>query len=543
MPAVKDSKPSPGAAALYVRVSTQEQAEGESLATQESRLKAYCEAHGYGAFRVYSDPGYSAKDTNRPGLMALMEDIKKGQLHAVLVTRIDRITRSLRDLFKLVDFFEENRVHFISISQNIDTSTSMGRFTRDLFALLARLEREQVAERVASHMHHRASMGKWNGGNAPYGYTTFGTELSRLLKAGIPEAKAREKALEIAPEPKKLCVNPSEAEVVRRIFETFVQVRSIRRTVDTLNSLGVKSRTGKKWAVATVHSILNSPVCMGKISYGKTRTDLESGKLLDVSPGEWKVVQGQHESIIDEKLFSKAQEVLKDIRRKPTRASHSYLLSGLVRCGKCGGSMHGKASLKRSSGKEYRYYKCQNNETKGPSVCKGLAFPADHVDDFVVKTLMDLYKDKPFLQHKAKALEAMRELLKPDRKRSDMEKLKKEERSLDRQVEKLMEGWESGLFKREDFSREYEKLQAQLKENRTRLERLADGVETGETTYEALHASYEEIASFGKNWEYLDDFGKAAKVASVVKDITASEDGNFHFRLFVEDVSMAPSHR
>ena len=530
-------------AGLYVRVSTMNQVDKDSLKTQESRLRAYCQANGYEVREefVYRDKGMSGKDIDRPELERLMEDCKKGRVHVVLVSSLERITRSIRDFIKLIDFFLEHKIRFVSISQNFDSDNPFGRFMRDMFVLLARLERETVAQRVATDMHHRASLGKWNGGNTPYGYTTYGRELSRLIKSGMSENRAREKAAQLAPEPKKLCMNPEEAKVVKRIFETFISTKSIRKTVDSLNSSGVKPRSGRKWAVATVHKILNSPVCTGKISYGKTRTDLETGRFLKVEKEGWKVVPGEHTPIIPEKLFDSAQEILRSRSRKPTRASHSYLLSGLLRCGKCGGPMHGASFFKKSSGKEYSYYKCQNNETKGPSVCTGLSFPSKRIDGFVVKELMDLYKDKAFLQHKEKTLAAMKKSLKPEKNRETLQALKSAEKDLGKKVETLMEGWESGLFEKADFTREYEKLKAQLKENRFEQERLSDTVDSQEAAYEARRASFEEIASFGKNWEFLDDRSRASKISMIVQDITPSEDDNLHFRLFVEEPSTAVS--
>ena len=157
-------------AALYVRVSTEMQVEKESLSTQESRLRAYCAANGFQIRDVYRDKGVSAKDTDRPELQRLMEDCRRGKVQVVVVTALDRITRSLRDSIKLMDFFNDNSARFVSITQNIDSSTASGRLMRDMLAVFAKFERETIAERVASNMHQRAMLGKWNGGIVPYGY-------------------------------------------------------------------------------------------------------------------------------------------------------------------------------------------------------------------------------------------------------------------------------------------------------------------------------------------------------------------------------------
>lgn len=545
--------PGQQSAGLYVRVSTTQQVEKESLSTQESRLRAYCQANGFTVHKVYKDAGVSAKDMDRPALETLKEDCRRGKIQTVVVTALDRITRSLRDMHKLVDFFAENGVRFISITQNIDSSLAFGRFMRDLLALLAQLERAIVAERVANDMHHRASLGKWNGGMVPYGYTTF-QRVMKGLTAGkrmpdgtlkrVSEAQARKKASSLCPEPKKLYIDREEAEVVKRIFDTFLRTRSLRKTAHTLNSLGIKTRNGRTWAVSTIHKILTSPVHTGKISYGKTKTDMETGKLRNVGREEWKEVKGQHQPIISESVFKEAQQILKSNSRKPTRASRSYLLSGLLRCGKCGGSMYGATFSKKSSGKRYSYYKCQDSHTRGAAVCKGLSVKAEDLDDQVVKTLTDLSKDTVFLRDRGKMLSSLREELKPGKGKENLERLKREETNLEKKVETLLEGWESRLIERADFAREYERLKAQLKENRLEQEKTSDTVDYSTAAYEALNASFEEIESFGRKWQFLDDQARATKISTIVKEIKVFED-RLDIQVFldrVDEPSTAVSH-
>lgn len=533
-------------AGIYIRVSTLNQVDHDSLSTQESRLRAYCRANEFNVGDVYKDSGISAKDTDRPELKRLMEDCRNGRIHAVVVTALDRITRSLRDLIRLVDFFAETKVRFISITQNIDSESPFGRFMRDLLGLIARLERETGAVRVATDMHHRALLGKWNGGMVPYGYTTQQRILKEMSKKGLPEAGARLVAAKQTPEPKKLYIDPQEAEVIKKIFEIFIETRSLRKTANFLNSLGIKPRHSNTWAVATIHKILTHPVRVGKISYGKTKTDIETGKLTNVNREEWKEVLGQHQPIVSEKLHNQVEEILKSGSRKPTRARHEYLLSGLLRCGKCGGSMYGATFTRKSTGKTYRYYKCDYHEVRGNSVCKGLSIPADHIEDFVVKTLLDLYKDRPFIQNRARMLAELKRQMKPETAKKEIEAFRKEERNLAGQIDKLMDGWNSGLFKKEDFTRKYSEIKAQQEQNRKAQEKMSDSVSDSVTKYDNLNASYEEICSFGKNWEYLDERSRATKIATIVKEIRVGEDNNLHFQLFldhpVEEASTGHSH-
>ena len=539
------SFPSDIKAGLYVRVSTMNQVDHDSLSTQESRLKAYCQANGFAVHEVYMDKGISAKDTKRPALEELMEDCKKGRIKAVLVTAVDRITRSLRDLISLMDFFEQNNIRFVSITQNIDNSSPYGRFMRHLLGIVAQLEREVVAERVSTDMHHRASQGKWNGGTVPYGYTTQQRIIRELIAGKVPMRQAEKKAAEKAPEPKKLYVHPEEAEVLRRIFRIFLKERSIRKTADTLNSEGIRTRNGKTWAVSTIHKILTSPTSTGKISYGKTKTDIETGALKGVERSRWKVVDGLHEPLIPDGLYDEAQKVLESRRRKPTRAARSYLLSGLLKCGKCGGPMYGQTFEKKSSGKSYSYYKCLYRDTRGSSVCGGLSIPAKFLEDQIVKAITEKSRDTAFLQDRERMLASLKEQLRPDARKQSLERLRKQQRDIERKVETLVDKLASGLIKDSDFRKHYERFNADLTENRLHRERLSEMQDTSRSAYEALKASFDEISDFGRNWEFMDDPAKAMKLSSVVKQITVHK-GRADMEIFldrVEETSMRGSHR
>jgi len=523
-------------AGLYVRVSTLNQVDRESLSTQESRLRAYCQANGYRVFNVYKDAGFSGKDTKRPGLEALMSDIKAGRIQVVLVTKLDRITRSLRDLLKLVEFFHKHDVKFISITQNIDSSGPFGRFMRDLLGLIAQLEREVTAERVAEDMYYRAGLGKWNGGVVPYGYTTRHRVMTELLEKGAPEEEALKKAAELAPEPKKLYPDPEEAEVVRKIFQTFLETRSIRRTTRTLNSLGLRTRRGSTWAASSIHRILTNPTYIGKIWYGKRKTNPVTGRLKQVPKEEWRIEKGEHEPIISEETFYEAQRVLSS-KGKPSRAKRTYLLSGLIRCGKCGGPMYGythvKNSGKASKGKPYTYYRCHNYMSKGEAVCSGLSVPTKLVEDAVIQRLMSLSEDQGFLMDKEKML-AVLESEASDGWEEEIQRLRRREKELQARLEVLMEKLESGLIEDVDFKTRYDRIKKDLQEVRLAQESLAMRSEIQGISYQALRASFEELQNFGKNWDFLDEEGKRMRLHSVVKEVRVFPEGRIEVDVFLD---------
>jgi len=299
---------------LYVRVSTLNQVDKDSLKTQEERLIAYCKANEISGFEVYRDAGFSAKDTKRPALESLMKNIKDEKIRGVFVVKLDRITRSIKDLILLTEFFNKHNIKFVSISESIDTSTAMGRAMQNLLGIFAQLEREVTAERVAIDMQHRAARGKWNGGIVPYGYTTQKLLMKKFKKNGIDIKRA----LEICPEEKKLFVDPEEAPVIGRIFETFLKSNSVRKTTIELNNRGIKTRRGQLWSKTTIHRILGSPLYAGFLTYGKRKTDPVSGRLIKQDKETWTIVEGEQDPIIPVEIFEKIQNLLSQNQGKPT---------------------------------------------------------------------------------------------------------------------------------------------------------------------------------------------------------------------------------
>lgn len=177
---------------LYVRVSTDRQAiEGESLEEQEQRLREFCRQRNWNIVKVYCEEGQSPKDTNRPKFKELLKDVESGVINTVIVKKLDRLSRSIIDFESIYHFFESRNVDLVSLHENFDTTTAMGRAVIRIVMVFAQLEREQTSERTLDVLEHRAKEGLWNGGYPPFGYD---------LNDG------------------HLVVNPKEAEIVRTIF-------------------------------------------------------------------------------------------------------------------------------------------------------------------------------------------------------------------------------------------------------------------------------------------------------------------------------------
>jgi DNA invertase Pin-like site-specific DNA recombinase len=352
--------------ALYGRVSTVRQAliQDGGLDTQFDLMERYVQfenSKSEGNWVVvdrYREEAFSGKDLERPEFRRLMADIAGGRVNAVIVQKIDRITRSLRDFFFLWEQFERFGVQFISLHEKFDTTTAVGRAMLKLILVFAELEREQTGERTQATMEHRARQGLWNGGRV------LGYELDPTAK-GV------------------LKVNVEEARVVLdHCFKKCVELGSAGQVVRHLNRIGIRepvyqsrrgsSRGGGHFTKPKVIRLLSNPVYIGKIGYKD------------------EIYPGQHEAIVPDELFQEVQRLLRKNRERRgnyrDQRTHVFLLQGLIRCGKCGSFMTPKASTGRG-GKKHFYYQCTRNAHSSGSACDAKYVPAEAAEEYILAEL------------------------------------------------------------------------------------------------------------------------------------------------------------
>jgi len=208
--------------AIYTRVSTDRQAEKEynSCEAQQEKIISFIKAHDdMRVCEVYDDAGYTGANINRPAMQELLDDIKCAKLDMVIVYKIDRLTRSPKDFYNLIEIFGECNVGFISITERFDTSTPAGRLLRNIMLTFAQFERELTSERTKDKLLQRAEKGMWNGGISPYGY------------------ERKNKKLEIVDE---------EANVVRMIYETYVETGTTGNIYKMLKEKKIKRKLKNK---------------------------------------------------------------------------------------------------------------------------------------------------------------------------------------------------------------------------------------------------------------------------------------------------------
>lgn len=319
--------------AVYCRVSTEEQASGFSLESQEAILIEYAEKRGFEIYDVYIDDGYSGKDFNRPEIQRLMRDARQDKFDIVLAWKVDRISRSNRDVLTMIDLELRPRNMKLLISTcDIDSSTTIGYMFISLLGTFAEYERTVIIERVEMGMSKRASKGKWCGGKI-LGY------------------KNVDGCLEIHQEEKR---------TVTQIFEMRAEGLGYKAIASRLNELGHTTKNNKAFQINTVKTILSNPTYIGKIRWGQHRQWAK--KRRNGKSNNEITVDGIHEPIISQELWEKAVEVGKLQNNKaiaPSNYKGQFLLSGILRCPQCGaGTVMTKRKMRNGDG-HHLYYMCQ----------------------------------------------------------------------------------------------------------------------------------------------------------------------------------------
>ena len=323
-------------------------------------------------YKVYTDSGYSGKNTDRPALQELLKDIRNGTISKVIVYKLDRISRSVLDFNKLLELFKEYNVEFNSYSENLDTSSPMGRAMINIISTFAQLEREQTAERVTDNYYSRAKDGRFLGGTIPFG---FNKDTTILNGKSIPI----------------LVENKEQAQIVKYIFQLYAQSDfSLGDVQRTLNIQEIKSAKGTNWDSSKVSKILRSPLYVRADAsiyhYYKGRGCLITNDISDFIGEHGCFIIGKrkasdrrytdvtdhqlslsiHEGFINADTFLKCQYKLDKNARITNNGQSQYSwLSGLFKCAKCGSSMQ----IQKSGKKMYincrgKYVaKCEGNKT------------------------------------------------------------------------------------------------------------------------------------------------------------------------------------
>lgn len=335
---------------IYTRRSTDDENQPYTLEAQDTRLEAYVQSQpGWKIVKKFSDDA-SGKNTDRPGLKKAMQWARSNMIDVLLVYRVDRFSRNLRDTVTLLDELESVGVAFRSATEPFDTSTPVGRMMLQLLSMFAQFERDLIVDRVTAGMEKKAEAGQWKGGYAPPGYM-------------------------MDPVTHKLVVVEAEATVIRLMFDLYTKDRLGSRAIaNELNERGYRTRSGGLWAFKRILTILENRVYLGEIHY---RDVIK----LDSHPG-----------IIAPEQFDEAERIMDsrgDSHSRRASNSSDYMVTGRLPCPKCGRAMIGTSATGKT--KTYRYYTCMKRMKYGTDACDQDRINADALDQAVLDSVASFY--------------------------------------------------------------------------------------------------------------------------------------------------------
>lgn len=366
---------------IYTRVSTSMQVEGFSLSAQESDIRRYAQAYGLEIAGQYCDEGLSGKNDKRPQFKQMIKDIKekKDNVRYVLVFKLSRFARNAADTLKNLQLMKDNGVDLICIKEGLNSSTATGKMMLTIMSAVAEMELENIHTQTMAGRRQKAREGKWNGGFAPYGYK---------LKDGM---------LEIVEE---------EAKTVRYIFELFTtEMLGAMAVAKRLNSEGIKKivrQNGTKETFTSdfIKKILDNPVYMGKIAYGRRKTekvDGDSGRthiVKETNADNIIMVDGIHKAIVTEEQWNSAHKKRLEtgVHKEKLEQDHEYVLSGLIKCPSCESKLYGVPNRKKKpDGTYYKVsyaYKCRQSKKLTGIDCKhSKQYNCKEIDDEFCKAI------------------------------------------------------------------------------------------------------------------------------------------------------------
>ena len=395
-------------AGIYIRVSTEDQArEGFSLGEQKEKLLQLCKFKEYEVFKVYEDAGISAKDmAQRPAFQEMLADMKKGKINYIVAYKLDRVTRSVRDLEELIAVLEKHNCYLVCDRDDVNTSTANGRFFVRMLTVLSQLEIEIVSERTKFGLNGAIKSGHLPG-TIPLGYKKDGN--------------------------KKTIIDETTKDIVIRIFNMYLEGKSYQQIANILKE--EKVLAPKQWRDSTIQKIIENRVYMGDYEQYK-----RIGKLQSIEPI---IYMNVVEPIISRAVWEEAQSQKEKNQRAYAR-DRVYLFFQKLKCPKCNNIMNCKGS--GGTKKKYMYYNCEH--------CK-IYYREDKIEECLEDFILDLVEYDMAVKKYFFPILA-------DKKETNTEKLDKEIDILQKQKERIKKAYLSGIVEMEDFSEDYKIIEEKL---------------------------------------------------------------------------------
>lgn len=460
---------------IWLRVSTEDQAKGESPQHHEARARSYAQLNDWEVVTVYHLEGVSGESVkDHPEMRRMRQDITSGKITGLIFSKLARVARNAIELLEISDFFRKQNADLISLQEKIDTSSPAGRLFYTIIAAMAQWEREEISERVAASVPIRAKLGKSLGGAAPYGYAW------------------RDKKLEL---------DTKEAPIRKKIFEYFLLYKRRKHVARKLNQEGYRTRNGSLFSDSTVSRLISDPIAKGVRRANYTKSE-GKGKHWSVKPEEdWVLTEAP--AIVSEELWKKCNEILDATGVKYQRVAKlpTHLFGGLTVC-HCGGKMYVK-----SNNHKYICTKCQSKVL------------ASDLEEIFQERLRDLLHSKTeFDSYISKIQNAIN-------------KKKQIEKSLIPEIEEIKKKLEALIelnFKKElpaeGFKAHYMPLHTQLQQKETYFAQIQGELDMLTVQYKSTDTVFDEAKQLNSDWSNRSRDEKRAIIEDIVQEITISND-------------------
>ncbi len=485
---------------------------------------------------IFEDEGFSGGTLQRPQFQMLRKQAREGRFSVLVCYRLDRISRSISDFANLIEELHDMGVAFVSIKEQFDTESPLGRAMMYIASVFSQLERETIAERIRDNLHELAKTGRWLGGVTPTGYA------SEEVRQVTLEGKVRRSC--------KLTLVPEEGNLVRLIFHTFLETGSLSQTDTYLLQHGYESKNGKRFSRFTIKGILMNPVYLtadeaayqyltqekaelfskpeefdgkhGMMVYNRTlQRPGKAQKMRDIT--QWIVSVGKHDGLISGEEWVRTQQLLAQNRDKGYRKprSHVALLSGLLRCGACGDYMRPKLTQREEVGGERVYtYLCSTKERSRGACCQMPSVSGNLLDRGIRNVLKQLPEDFPeFCRQLEKRSKNLLSQVTGKEEEHDIleQQLTEKRREIEALVSTLARG--EGTAAESYIMEQIEKLHIQVENGRRQLAEWQAQMQSGALPEEKLQYLGENIASFPGVIERMSLEQQKRVVRAVVKTV------------------------
>ena len=503
----------------YTRVSTAMQVDGFSLDAQRENIERYAMAQGYKIVGRYSDEGKSGTNVEgRPEFRQMMKDIESGKddIKYVIIYKLSRFGRKTLDILKAIDLMEKHGVYLISTEDNIKSDSPMGQMMITILSNIAEIEHENIIVQTTAGKYEKARQGKWSGGFAPYGYKLVDGELE---------------------------IEEAEAEAVRIIFEKYAYTDmgslAIAKYLATQGIKKIPRQNGKNelFSETFVRAILDNPVYVGKIAFGRRKTEKIKGSDLKhvVKQSEFDIFDGEHGAIIDDKLWEivrkkRIEQIGKYERKSPTDRVH--ILTGLIKCPICGSGLYGNKSVKKKDGKNYKdyfYYGCKHRRMQSGHKCTfNKQLHEDKLNEANAEVIAKLVKNPEFAKAIKEKINTQIDLTEINTELANLEKMYK-------RTVAVKDRLNSSKLALDPFDKHYELKYADLEKQietqydtmvdlYAQLEDCKDRKRNLESEQLSAERIYKILVYFDKVYATMEDKDKQRFFKALVKEIQIYEE-------------------